>query len=147
MGEEITGKSLQVLDLMLEFFTDDDHWLRGQCHDAQGRSCLVGAVLHFTANYGLAEAPVLSLLASALPERQLGLINFHDHHCRSAAELRSLIRKARAFALENAEHEQAAAALKGRLLAELERDRVAATFILCPDAPEETAVAVQRLAA
>jgi len=98
---------------------------------------------------------VLSLLASALPERQLGLITFNDHRCRSAAELRSLIRKARTFGLENAEHEQAAAALKRRLLAELARYQAArraagdnnATFILCPNAPEETAVAVQRLAA
>ena len=66
---------------------------------------------------------VISLLEAALPRRQIGLIAFNDRLCHSAAELRSVILKARAVALENAKHERAAAAFKNRLLAELARDR------------------------
>jgi len=65
----------------------------------------------------------MSLLEAALPRRQIGLIAFNDRLCRSGAELRSVMLKARAMALENAEHERAAPAFKHWLLAELERDR------------------------
>ena len=123
MSADTTGKAVQVLDLMLDFFAEDDHWTRGRYHDPHGRHCLVGAVLHFSARHGLPRAPVVSLLEAALPQRQIGLIGFNDRRCRSAAELRSVILKARAVALENAEHHRAAEAFKQRLLAELDRDR------------------------
>ena len=123
MPADTTGKALQVLDLMLEFFADDNHWARGRYHDPHGRHCLVGAVPHLSAKHGLPRGPVMSLLEAALPRRQIGLIAFNDRLCRSAAELRSVILKARAVALENAKHERAAAAFKDRLLAELDRDR------------------------
>src|SRR5262252_2785124 len=123
MPADTTCKTLQVLDLMLDFFADDDHWARGHYHDAHGRHCLVGAVVHFSAKQGLPRAPVMSLLEAALPRRQIGLIAFNDRVCRNAAELRSLILKARAVALENSKHERTAEAFKNRLIAELERDR------------------------
>src|SRR5215471_11418417 len=75
--------------------------------------------------HGIYYCPVLSLVLTAFPGRQMGLPFFNDHRCGSVAELRSVIEKARAFALENAEHERAAAMLKRRLLAELERERAA----------------------
>jgi hypothetical protein len=120
---DTTGKALQVLDTMLEFFADDNYWARGHYHDPHGRHCLVGAVLYFSAKHGLPRAPVMSLLEAALPWRQMGLIAFNDRLCHSVAELRSIILKAQALALENAKHEQAAAAFKNRLLAERDRDR------------------------
>jgi hypothetical protein len=72
MSADTTGKAVQVLDLMLEFFADDNHWARGHFHDPQGRHCLVGAVLNFSAKHGLPRAPVMSLLEAALPRRQIG---------------------------------------------------------------------------
>jgi hypothetical protein len=123
MPTDTTGKTLQALDLVLEFFADDNHWARGHYHDPHGRHCLVGAVLYFTAKHGLPRAPVMSLLEAALPRRQIGLIAFNDRVCGSAAELRSVILKARTVALENAKHGRAASAFKNRLLAELDRDR------------------------
>jgi len=98
--------------------------------------------------YGL----VLSLVLTAFPGRQMGLPFFNDHRCGSVAELRSVIEKAHAFALENAEHERAAAMLKRRLLAELERERAARraagntgeTYILRPDMPAKTCLAPAR---
>jgi len=74
MPADTTGKAMQALDLMLGFFADDNHWARGRYHDREGRRCLVGTVLHFTAKHGLPRAPVLSLLEAALPRRQIGLI-------------------------------------------------------------------------
>jgi hypothetical protein len=58
MPADTTGKAVQVLDLMLDFFAEDDHWTRGRYHDPHGRHCLVGAVLHFSARHGLPRAPV-----------------------------------------------------------------------------------------
>ncbi|HEY3910158.1 MAG TPA: hypothetical protein VGM07_09735 [Stellaceae bacterium] len=66
----------------------------------------------------------MSLIEEALPQRQMGLAAFNDR-CRSIDELRAVIHNARAFALENAAHERAAAALKSRLLAEMEHERTA----------------------
>jgi hypothetical protein len=126
MSADTTGKAVQILDLVLDFFADDDHWTQGYYHDPHGRHCLVGAVLHFSAKQGLPRAPVMALLEAALPRRQIGLIAFNDRLCRSAAELRSVILEARAMALQNVKHEQAAAAFKNRLLAELNRDRAVA---------------------
>jgi hypothetical protein len=146
MPADTTRKALQVLDLMLDFFADDDHWARGHYHDAHGRHCLVGAVVHFSAKHGLPRAPVLSLLEAALPRRQIGLTAFNDRLCRSAAELRSVILRARAVVLENARHERAAAVFKNRLLAELERDR-ALRRAAKEEAPAEMYMPAQRLAA
>jgi hypothetical protein len=145
MPADTTGKAVQLLNLMLDFFADDDHWTRGRYHDPHGCHCLVGAVLYFSAKHGLPRAPVMSLLKPALPRRQIGLIAFNDRLCRSAAELRSVILKALAVALENAEHERVAAAFEDRLLAELDRDR-AVCRVAGHDAAE-LSVSAQRLAA
>jgi hypothetical protein len=67
MPADTTGKVLQVLDLMLDFFADDDHWTRGRYHDPHGRHCLVGAVFYFSAKHGLPRAPVMSLLSRIAP--------------------------------------------------------------------------------
>jgi hypothetical protein len=91
-------------------------------------------------------APVMSLLEAALPQRQIGLIGFNDRRCRSPAELRSVILKARAVALENAEHHRAAEAFKQRLLAELNRDPAVRRAAGCR-APAEMSMPAQRLAA
>jgi hypothetical protein len=154
MAADIAGKTVQVLDLMLEFFADERHWLKhNYAHPGRDQHCLVGAVMHFSARLDLPDQRVISLLEAALPRRQMGLITFNDDHGRTIAELRALIRKARTFALENAEHERAAADLKRRFLAELEQERNArrtagkSPDILYPDPPEETAMISQRLAA
>ena len=85
---------------MLEFFGDDGHWLKGGYDDRGGRRCLVGVAIYFSAMHGIYYGPVLSLLLAALPGRQMGLPFFNDHRCGSVAELRSVIEKARAFALK-----------------------------------------------
>ena len=88
----------------------------------RSRHCPIGAVLYFTAKHGLPRAsnvPSRSGIAPAADRAD----RFNDRLCRTAAELRSVILKARAVALKNAKHERAAAAFKNRLLAELDRDR------------------------
>jgi hypothetical protein len=150
-----TGEAVQLLDVMLRFFAEDSHWMRGRYHDGHGRRCLVGAVFYFSSKHQLPRQPVIALLEAALPQRQLGLVHFNDYRCRSIAELRSVIVKARALALENAENERTAAALERRLLAEVKCERAARaassdtreTYILSLSALGETAMAPVRLAA
>ena len=155
MVEDITGKTLRVLDLMLTFFADERRWCKGHYYDhGSNRHCLVGAATHFSATLGLPYDPVISLLQAALPQRQMGLVTFNDDHCRTIDELRAVIRKALTFALEITEHERAAAAFQRRFMAELEQERAARraagdsrqTYILCSRAPDEPSAA-QRLAA
>ena len=40
MPETEIGKAVQLLDLMLEFFTDDAHWTRGRYDDGTAAAAL-----------------------------------------------------------------------------------------------------------
>src|SRR5215471_16667342 len=61
------SQAVQLLDLLLEFFTDDDHWTRGCYHDGDGGHCLVGALLHLGCKHRLPAAPVMAYLQDAMP--------------------------------------------------------------------------------
>ena len=121
---QITSTSLQMLDLLLEFFADDARWMQGHYHDG-ARHCLIGALDHLQRNHHIPYAGAVYFLQQALPSRQSGLVNFNDRLCASLPELRSVIRKARTFALEDAEGAFAAAAMERKLLAEVECYRAA----------------------
>ena len=127
MSEAETGNTVQFLDLLLEFFADGAHWTRGRYHDGHGRHCLLGAIDHLRREHRIPSGDALLYLQEALPPRLRGLVYFNDHHCSGIADLRSLIAKARALALGEAERERAAAGVKCWLLRELERERTAKT--------------------
>jgi hypothetical protein len=142
---EIAG-AVQLLDLMLEFFADDAHWTRGGYDDGNGGHCLVGALLHLSRKHRLPKAPAIALLQDAMPRPGLPLVYFNDTRCGSVAELRSVILKARFLADDTAEREQAAAAVRTWLLAQIAKKRAAAA----PDIGETTLeepIAPERLAA
>ena len=107
MLEADIGKAVQLLDLMLEFFADDLNWTRGSYDDGHGGHCLVGALLHLSREHRLPAKPVISLLQDAMPRPGLPLVHFNDRRCGSAAELRSVILKARRLANDHAERERA----------------------------------------
>ena len=139
MPQMDTAKAVQLLDLMLEFFADDGHWTRGSYDDGKGGHCLVGALLHLGRKHGLPTAPAIALLQDAMPRPGLPLVHFNDARCGSAAELRSVILKARRLAHDDAEQERAAAAVKAWLLAQIEKKRSVTA--------REEALASERLAA
>jgi hypothetical protein len=153
MAEDIAGKTVQVLESMLNYFANERHWVKNNYRDGGDGHCLVDAAMHFSAKLGLPYNSVVSPLEAALPRRQMGLVTFNDR-CHTRDELRTVIRQARVIALENAEHERAAAALQRRFLAELEQERAARkaaentreTYILSPRTLDE-AIAPQHLAA
>src|SRR5262249_11879087 len=121
MPQVDTAKAVQLLDLMLNFFADDGHWTRGSYDDGKGGHCLVGALLHLGRKHRLPTAPVIALLQDAMPRPGLPLVHFNDKRCGSAAELCSVILKARRLAHEDAERERAAAALKAWLLDQIQK--------------------------
>ena len=110
---------------MLEFFADDGRWTRGSYNDGSGGHCLVGALLHLSRRHRLPTAPAIALLQDAMPRPGVPLVHFNDSRCGSDAELRSLIVRVRRLARDDAEREQAAAAVKTWLLAQIEKNRVA----------------------
>jgi len=69
---------------------------------------------------------VIALLQHAMPRPGLPLVHFNDTRCGSAAELRSVILKARRLAHDDAERERAAAAAKAWLLDQIQKRRSAA---------------------
>ena len=112
MPEAKIAQAVQLLDLMLEHFADDDHWTRGRYDDGNGGHCLVGALLHLSRKHRLPRAPAIALLQDAMPPPGLPLVHFNDRCCGSLAELRSVILKARRLADDRAEQDRAAAAAK-----------------------------------
>ena len=141
MRETDASKAVQVLDLLLEFFGEDGaHWTRGRYDDGHGRRCLIGALDYLRRKHRISSGEAEYFLQEAMPHRSFALVYFNDHRCRSFAELRSVIVKARGLALHEPERERAAAAVERWLLTELERERAAraaavdnrATYILCP---------------
>jgi hypothetical protein len=147
MPEADIGKAVQLLDLMLEFFTDDAHWARGRYDDGHGAHCLVGALLHLSREHRLPSAPAIALLQDAMPRPGLPLVHFNDNRCGTVAELRSVIVKARRLANDTAERERAAAAVKAWLLAQIEKKQAAtAAADIGESAPAELP-ACDRLAA
>ena len=133
------ARAVQLLDLMLEFFADDDHWTCGRYDDGDGGHCLVGALLHLGRTHRLPTAAAIAMLQDAMPRPGLPLVHFNDTRCGSPGELRSVILKARRLAHDDAEQERAAAAVKAWLLAQIEKKRSVTA--------REEALASERLAA
>ena len=140
------AQAVQLLDLMLEFFADDGHWTRGSYDDGKGGHCLVGALLHLGRKHRLPTAPAIALLQDAMPRPGLPLVHFNDTRCGSAAELRSMILKARRLAHDDAERERAAAAAKAWLLDQIQKRRSAASAHTEETGPDQP-FASERLAA
>src|SRR5436853_7303199 len=78
MLEAQIAQGVQLLDLMLEHFSDDDHWAHGRYDDGNGGHCLIGAVLHLSRKQGLPRAPAIALLQDAMPRPGLPLVHFND---------------------------------------------------------------------
>jgi hypothetical protein len=57
MPQAEIAQAVQLLDLMLEHFSDDGHWTRGRYGDGNGSHCLVGALLHLSRKHRLPRAP------------------------------------------------------------------------------------------
>jgi hypothetical protein len=93
MPQAEIAQAVQLLDLMLEHFSDDGHWTRGGYGDGNGSHCLVGALLHLSRKHRLPRAPAIALLQDAMPRPGLPLVHFNDTCCGSVAELRSIILK------------------------------------------------------
>src|SRR5260370_9395028 len=91
-----TTEAVQMLDLLLEYFADGRHWTRGRFY-GNGRHCLVGALNYLRREHRVASGAARYFLEEAIP-RECGrrLVYFNDRRCRSIAELRSVIVKARA---------------------------------------------------
>jgi hypothetical protein len=111
MPEAKLAEPVQLLDLMLDFFADDDRWTRGRYDDGKGGHCLVGALLHLGRKHRLPTAPAIALLQDAMPRPGLPLVHFNDTRCGTIAELRAVILKARRLARDDAERGRAAAAM------------------------------------
>jgi hypothetical protein len=146
MPEAEIGKAVQLLDLMIDFFADDRHWTRGSYDDGNGGHCLVGALLHLSRQHRLPSGPAIALLQDAMPRPGLPLVYFNDDRCGSAAELRSVILKARRLGDDHPERERAAAAAKAWLLAQIQKKR-AATPAAKVEPEQDAPLPPERLAA
>src|SRR6266446_4283783 len=137
-----------MLDLLLEFFADGGRWTRGRYHDGNGRRCLIGALNYLRREHHVQSDAAMYFLQEAMPRRTFALVYFNDLRCASFGELRSVIIKARALALGEAERERAAAAVERWLLLALDEERTVRmasgddhpAYILNTRAPREVAL-------
>ena len=127
-------------------FADDRHWTRGSYDDGHGGHCLVGALLHLSRQHRLPPGPAISLLQDAMPRPGLPLVHFNDDRCGSAAELRSVILKARRLANDHAERERAGRRGKD-LAARPDRERRAATAVAKGEPEQDAPLPTERHAA
>jgi len=100
------SQAVQVFDQMLEFFGEDGaHWLQGRMHDTEGRRCLVGALDDLCARPRVLRLAVWDFLEAAISTPQGGgfVLTWYNDRARSFADVRALILKARALALEQAD--------------------------------------------
>ena len=81
-----------------------------------------------------------------MPRPGLPLVHFNDDRCGNAAELRSVILKARRLADDHAERERVAVAAKTWLLAQIGKRR-AATAVAKVEPEQDTPLPTERLAA
>jgi hypothetical protein len=102
--------------------------------------------LRLSRKHSLPKASAIALLRDAMPRPGLPLVHFNDRRCGSAAELRSVILRARRLDHDNAERERAAAAVKTWLPAQIEKERASPTREIEEMAPAE-ALASDLLAA
>src|SRR5260370_21703767 len=91
MLEAQIAQGVQLLDLMLEDFSDDGHWARGRYDDGNGGHCPVGAVLHLSPTHRLPRAPAIALLQVAMPRPGLALVSLNCPCFGRLAELRSIL--------------------------------------------------------
>src|ERR1700720_2092527 len=103
MLEAQIAQGVQLLDLMLEYFSDHGHWARRRYDDGNGGHCLVGAVLHLSLKHRLPTAPAIALLQDAMPTPGLALVYFNDTRCGSVAEPRTVILRTRGLAHDDVE--------------------------------------------
>ena len=92
MLETQIAQGVQLLDLMLEYFSDDGHWARGRYDDGNGGHCLVGALLHLSLKHRLPRAPAIALLQDAMPRPGLALVRFNDTCCGGVADFDAALR-------------------------------------------------------
>ena len=146
MPQAQIAQAVQLLDQMLEHFSDDGHWTRGRYDDGNGGHCLVGALLHLSRKHSLPTAPAIALLQDAMPRPGLALVHFNDTCCGGVAELRSIILKARRLADDHAEQERTANVARMWLLAQIQKKRSAQSAEIAETVTDEP-FAPERLAA
>jgi len=151
MPQAETGKAVQVLDLLLDYFGErGERWTRDRYDDGDGRRCLVGALHYLRCQHRVSSESAECFLHEAIkqgrPYRMGGLVYFNDR-CRSYAELRSAIVEARAIALGEAERERGAAEVEWERAAKAAVADKRATHILSSGSPSETTDTPKRLAA
>jgi hypothetical protein len=168
------AKAVQVLTSMVLFYGEGNRWTRGTTDDGNGKHCLVGAIELHCKHPGTMRAVVDYIGAAISPRRERkyyfprAVMTFNDR-CNGIERIFDVLVRARALAQRDAERlpeitaaakavgaekEEAAAARKRQLLAELERERMVRhaagdtreTYILCPRPPAPPAEP-QRLAA
>ena len=160
-----------LLDCLLRSFgKNGQHWTRFTYDDEKGKRCLIGAVEYIERKHRSLGSGMTHYLSVAIwprrpPEWRLERVASFNDHCEGFERIRAVVLKARALAQRDAERlpeiiaaanaaysaekEFIAQVRKRQLLAEIERERIAAgtpTYILCPRAPEPPAEP-QRLAA
>ena len=105
------ARAVDMLDLLIEFFDDDERWIKGKLDDGAGNHCLVGALREIRDGHNIHGAPTRVYLLKAMQGSPktgwTGLISFYDRS-RDFGELREVILQARKLAVADIAKHQCA---------------------------------------
>jgi hypothetical protein len=100
------AKTVAMLDLLIEFFGDGEHWIKRRYGDRRGSHCLVGAMRYLHSRYNLARARTGVYLRRAMINlpgppwwEHPHLEHYNDHRYVESGQVLALIRIARELAV------------------------------------------------
>ena len=99
---EAAGKTVRLLDLVMEFFEDGRYWLRGDFTDDEGKGCLVDALRRMRRVHRLYGDAARRYLTEAMPEPERVPLQCFNDFCDSFRKLRAVIGRARELAVADA---------------------------------------------
>jgi hypothetical protein len=94
------SQELLVLGALLEFFEEEDRWVKDMYHDGEGRACIVGALGLARQRLNIKRDRTRVYLTRAIRQhhREARLNTFNQYICSGIEELRDTIRFAYALA-------------------------------------------------
>lgn len=97
------AEAVEVLNLLLKFFSDGERWIKGRFSDRRGKCCLVGALEFVSSHHAIKGDVAERYLADTISEERDRRIHRGENgedYARLRAALRSAIRGERYRASE-----------------------------------------------
>jgi hypothetical protein len=87
------AEAVELLNLLLKFFSDGERWIRGRFSDRRGKCCLVGALDFVSSHHTIKGDAAERYLAEAISDQKERRLRRHENG-EDYARLRAALRRA-----------------------------------------------------